>query len=273
MRQQTTDGTLKDKTDGEDDVDGDEDAVSTSMEDARAEELAAGCLTDSELSLKARLESDGFGEWNRRHLTQFIRACERYGRSNIKEIAHSGMIDDHSPQYITEYANTFWKRYKSIAGWDKLLKAIERGEARREKEIAIQTTIDNKVKRHRNAWETLSFSYPSAQKLWNAEEDRFLLCVLSKVGWGEWDQVKSEVRQSWRFRFDWYFKSRNVTEIARRADYLVKLCEKEEEIIAEKNREKAARARKSTKASASKGAKRASSSKGRPSSASKKAKR
>lgn len=40
------------------------------------------------------------------------------------------------------------------------------------------------------------------------EEDRFILCMVHKLGYGAWDELKAEIRRSWRFRFDWFFKSR-----------------------------------------------------------------
>jgi SWI/SNF-related matrix-associated actin-dependent regulator of chromatin subfamily A member 5 len=42
------------------------------------------------------------------------------------------------------------------------------------------------------------------------EEDRFILCMIHKLGYGAWDELKAEIRKSWRFRFDWFFKSRTA---------------------------------------------------------------
>lgn len=32
--------------------------------------------------------------------------------------------------------------------------------------------------------------------------------MVHKLGYGNWDDLKAEIRKSWRFRFDWFFKSR-----------------------------------------------------------------
>ena len=45
-------------------------------------------------------------------------------------------------------------------------------------------------------------------KAYTEEEDRFLLCMVHQLGYGAWDELKAQIRQSWRFRFDWFFKSR-----------------------------------------------------------------
>ncbi len=45
-------------------------------------------------------------------------------------------------------------------------------------------------------------------KAYTEEEDRFLVCMVHQLGYGAWDELKAQIRQSWRFRFDWFFKSR-----------------------------------------------------------------
>lgn len=32
--------------------------------------------------------------------------------------------------------------------------------------------------------------------------------VVNASRYGAWDELKAQIRQSWRFRFDWFFKSR-----------------------------------------------------------------
>lgn len=199
----------------------------------------AGCLTEEEAAEKEELEGQGFGDWQRKHFNGYIRAVERYGRDAEKEIAESGLVEGKTVKEVRLYHRAFMERYESIKDWEKLMERIEKGEAKRDKLNAIQLVIDNKVKRHRRPLDTLTLSYPTAQKLYTAEEDRFLLCSLSKVGYGAWDEIKGEVRRSWMFRFDWFLKSRTASELQKRADYIVKLIEKEnEEIKAEQARKR-----------------------------------
>ncbi len=37
-------------------------------------------LSDEEAKERQQLLDEGFGEWNRRHFQEYIRACERFGR-------------------------------------------------------------------------------------------------------------------------------------------------------------------------------------------------
>lgn len=77
-------------------------------------------------------------------------------------------------------------------------------------------------------WKELRIQYGQNKgKSYTEEEDRFLLCAVDKVGFGNWDELKAEIRKSWLFRFDWYFKSRTPQELAKRVETLVKLVERE----------------------------------------------
>ena len=32
--------------------------------------------------------------------------------------------------------------------------------------------------------------------------------MMNRLGYGAWDELKAEIRNHWRFRFDWFIKSR-----------------------------------------------------------------
>lgn len=44
-------------------------------------------LPEEEIQEREELLQQGFSNWNRRDFTSFVRACERYGRNAIPEIA------------------------------------------------------------------------------------------------------------------------------------------------------------------------------------------
>lgn len=84
--------------------------------------------------------------------------------------------------------------------------------------------------RYRNPWQELKIHYGTSKgKAYTEEEDRFIVCMTNNLGYGSWDQLKLEIRKSWRFRFDWFFKSRTPQELSRRCDTLIRLIEKENE--------------------------------------------
>jgi SWI/SNF-related matrix-associated actin-dependent regulator of chromatin subfamily A member 5 len=37
-------------------------------------------------------------------------------------------------------------------------------------------------------------------KAYTEEEDRFIICSIAKLGYGSWDDLKADIRKSWKFR-------------------------------------------------------------------------
>ena len=79
------------------------------------------------------------------------------------------------------------------------------------------------MERYRNPWLELKIAYGANKgKAYTEEEDRFLVCMMFRLGYGSWDEMKAEIRKSWRFRFDWFFKSRTPQELSRRCETLIR---------------------------------------------------
>ena len=85
----------------------------------------------------------------------------------------------------------------------------------------------------------------SVSQAFNEEEDRYLLCMSQKLGYGNWEDLKAELRSAWQvapsqavlhclilywqFRFDWFIKSRTPAELGRRVESLIRMIEKEKD--------------------------------------------
>ena len=50
---------------------------------------------------------------------------------------------------------------------------------------------------------------------------------MHKLGYGAWDELKAEIRKSWRFRFDWFFKSRTPQVMDRSWVRTIAACSRE----------------------------------------------
>ncbi|KAF2310993.1 hypothetical protein GH714_018971 [Hevea brasiliensis] len=150
-------------------------------------------LTAEELEEKERLLEEGFSSWSRRDFNTFIRACEKYGRNDIKGIASE--MEGKTEEEVERYAKVFKERYKELNDYDRIIKNIERGEA------------------------------------------RISICMVHKLGYGNWDELKAAFRTSPLFRFDWFVKSRTTQELARRCDTLIRLVEKENQEYDERERQ------------------------------------
>jgi hypothetical protein len=53
--------------------------------------------------------------------------------------------------------------------------------------------------------------------------DRWLVCMINALGYGNWDAIKDEVRRSPCFQFNWFMRSRSAVELQRRCESLMRL--------------------------------------------------
>ncbi|CAN0855904.1 ISWI chromatin-remodeling complex ATPase CHR17 [Linum grandiflorum] len=195
-------------------------------------------LTAEELEEKEKLLEEGFSSWSRRDFNAFTRACEKYGRNDIESIATE--MEGKTEEEVERYAKVFMERYKDLNDYDRIIKNIERGEARISRKDEIMKAIGKKLDRYKNPWLELKIQYGQNKgKLYNEECDRFMICMTHKLGYGNWDELKAAFRTSPLFRFDWFVKSRTTAELSRRCDTLIRLIEKENQEY--EQREKQAR--------------------------------
>ncbi|CAA7061895.1 unnamed protein product [Microthlaspi erraticum] len=193
-------------------------------------------LTAEEVEEKEQLLEEGFPTWGKRDFNAFIRACEKYGRDDIKSI--SSEMEGKTEEEVERYAQVFKERFMELGEYDRIIKNIEKGEARISRKDEIMKAIGKKLDRYRNPWLELKIQYGQNKgKLYNEDCDRFMICMVHKVGYGNWEELKSEFKTSISFKFDWYVKSRSAQEIARRCDTLIRLIEKENQEYEERERQ------------------------------------
>ncbi|KAE9602149.1 putative calcium/calmodulin-dependent protein kinase chromatin remodeling ISWI family [Lupinus albus] len=193
-------------------------------------------LTVEESEEKEHLLEKGFSSWTRKDFNTFIRACEKYGRNDIKGIASE--MEGKAEEEVERYAKVFKERYKELSDYDRIIKNIERGEARISRKDEIMKAIGKKLDRYKNPWLELKIQYGQNKgKLYNEECDRFMICMVHKLGYGNWDELKAAFRTSPLFRFDWFVKSRTTQELTRRCDTLIRLVEKENQEYDERERQ------------------------------------
>jgi SWI/SNF-related matrix-associated actin-dependent regulator of chromatin subfamily A member 5 len=184
-------------------------------------------LSPSERAELERLLQEGFSNWRYREFQQFLRACERHGRHNIEAIA-ADLAQVKTFDEVKEYAEAFWRLGPDhIRDWPRLLEQIEQGEARVAKREEMERALRNKIARYADPWNELELPASVQGKVFSDEEDRFLLIMVNNLGYGRWEELKMEIRRSWRFRFDWLIKSRSAVELKRRVDVLLRAIERE----------------------------------------------
>lgn len=186
---------------------------------------------------RTRLLSEGFRNWTRREYNSFLRGMERHGRQSFEKIA-ADIGESKTKDDVAKYSKTFWELGpKRIESWAKVLKAIEDGEQKIARRKEMEKALQLKVARYQDPWKELDVIYGNSKsKTFIDEEDRWLVCMTHRLGYGRWEDIKLEVRRAWQFRFNWWLKSRTPIELKRRVDVLIRLIEKENEEIAQAER-------------------------------------
>lgn len=210
-------------------------------------------LTEEEVMEKERLLNEGFTNWSRRDFNQFIKANEKYGRDDTESIARE--VEGKTPEEVHEYSQVFWERCHELQDIERIMAQIERGEARIQRRASIKKALDAKMARYRAPFHQLRIAYGTNKgKNYTEEEDRFLVCMLHKLGFDKenaYDELRQQIRKAPQFRFDWFIKSRTAAELQRRCNTLITLIERENQELEEK--EKAERKKRGPKPGLPKG--------------------
>ncbi|KAG1693943.1 SWI/SNF-related matrix-associated actin-dependent regulator of chromatin subfamily A member 5 [Nymphon striatum] len=146
---------------------------------------------------------------------------------------------DWEPE-VMEYSAVFWERCNELQDIERIMAQIERGEAKIQRRAGIKKALDAKIVRYRAPFHQLRIAYGTNKgKNYTEEEDRFLVCMLHKLGFDRenvYDELRAAIRQAPQFRFDWFIKSRTAMELQRRCNTLITLIERENQELEEKER-------------------------------------
>lgn len=217
-------------------------------------------LNEEEINEKEELLTQGFTNWTRRDFNQFIKANEKYGRDDLESTSRE--VEGKTPDEVMEYAAVFWERYTELTDHERILAQIDKGEQRIQRRQDIKKALEAKMSRYRAPFHQLRIAYGTNKgKNYTEEEDRFLVCMLHKLGFDRdmvYDELKSGIRSAPQFRFDWFIKSRTASELQRRCNTLITLIERENQELEEK--EKQAKKKPGPKPGSKNAGKRASSS-------------
>lgn len=156
---------------------------------------------------------------------------EKYGRNDPKVISETASETGKTLDEVKLYYDTFWKKYKKINDYKKIIDRIEKGEQKIERKVKTEAILLNRITNNPDPLRTLAIPYGTQKgKYYTEDNDRFLLCMLAQVGIGHWDALKHEVMKCDRFRFDWYIKSRTSLELQKRCETLIRSIERESDV-------------------------------------------
>lgn len=212
-------------------------------------------LTEEEQAEKEALAQEGWSEWSRRDFQQFIKGCEKHGRTAYAAIAEEIGLGDKSEADVRAYSQVFWAHVHELSDGDRIVQRVEEGESRRKKLQHHERLLRRKVDAYGAPLQELKLVYNQAKgKAYSEDEDRFLLVRLADYGLsGEdvYERIRADVLGYPEFRFNWFIKSRTPQELARRCHTLLTIVVKEEEELeAAASAEKKTRKRRASEARA-----------------------
>lgn len=150
-------------------------------------------------------------------------------------------MEGKTPEEVMEYSAVFWDRCSELQDIDRIMTQIERGETKIQRRASIKKALDAKMARYRAPFHQLRIAYGTNKgKNYTEEEDRFLVCMLHKLGFDKenvYEELRAAVRAAPQFRFDWFIKSRTAMELQRRCNTLITLIERENQELEEKERQ------------------------------------
>jgi hypothetical protein len=229
-----------------------------------------GCRGKYDLPLelvveKEQLLKEGFPDWTKAEYRFFLSTLEKYGKNNLKAVIEEIRTEtEKDPKDIERYFKIFWKKYRDLSDWQKIIDRIERGQKKIDRLLNLQNSINQKVKRHYGdvdflqntcsghpadeflttsscswgqsaAYQQLStpwslyYGNPGRGRYFIEEEDHALILLMHRYGYGAWDEITAVIRHSKYFSFNWCFNSRNTADLIKRCDFLFRLIEKENE--------------------------------------------
>lgn len=149
------------------------------------EELVGMVLSEERKTEKQLLIDQAFSDWNRKDFRAYVSACEKNGRENLEKIVEDvEMNTSKTKDQIVRYHEVFWKSYKQLNDWEKVIDKIEKGEQKIARVIAIKEGLRKKVENFDgNPWLQLQLNYGSNKgKTFTEAEDRFIICMTNKLG-------------------------------------------------------------------------------------------
>ena len=191
---------------------------------ARAKEDLSRTVLEKETLLRS-----AFPLWTRRDFKMFILAVERFGKRSVDRICkelHEKC--GKKPEEVARYLEVFFSRISELENGDQLTLRFERSELRNAKRDVYNDLIKTKIAKY--SFPELSLSFDGLRRLgdyYTDAEDRGIFVLLSRVGYGFWDQLKDEIPKSDLFRNNWFVRTRSAQELQSRCERLIRCVERE----------------------------------------------
>lgn len=134
---------------------------------------------------KDALLAEGFSDWTRLHYTAFIKASSKHGRCNLAKIAdEAGKSEEQTKKFVSAFWGDVGKERFSEHEYERVVNLIAKGEKKIAEMKSLERGTRVLISLFENPWEELEFTNVNTKdKLFSADNDRYLLCWTHKVRW------------------------------------------------------------------------------------------
>ena len=217
-------------------------------------------FTEKDEKYREDLLKEGFKTWTKKDFTRFLHSAEIVGLDEPEQISH--LMKTKTPEEVEKYIKVFKKRIHDFPNGDRIMARINKFENEKNKNNENQSIIDEyykllieeeenddcdifaKIKIPYKEYKNKK-SINNNKELFNEEEDKYLLCLLIKYGYKNWNPIKFHILTDPFMKFNINMKMKTDQELMDRSNYIInclkleikKAKEKKEQLLKEKEQE------------------------------------
>ena len=216
-------------------------------------------FTEEDEKYREELLKEGFKTWTKKDFHVFLQSAEIVGLDEPEQI--SRLMKTKTPEEVADYIKVFKQRIDVFPNGDKIMAKINKLENEKIKNNENQAVIDEYynllIEEEENdfcdIFSKIDITYKEQKgkkgnnynfQLFNEEEDKYLLCLLIKYGYKNWNPIKFHILTDPFMKFNINMKMKTDQELIDRANFIInllkneikKIKEKKEEILREKER-------------------------------------
>ena len=208
-------------------------------------------FTEEDEKYREDLLKEGFRTWTKKDFHVFLQSAEIVGLDDPVQISH--LMKTKTPEEVTKYIKVFKKRIDEFPNGDKIMAKINKSENEKIKNNENQAVIDEYFELLTededndlcDVFNKINISYKEVKnkkansnnmngELFNEEEDKYLLCLLIKYGYRNWNPIKFHILTDPFMKFNINMKMKTDQELIDRANYIINLVKNEIKKIKEK---------------------------------------
>ena len=228
----------------------DENIKNNEEEEENSELVKPEEFTEEDEKYREELLKEGFKTWTKKDFHVFLQSAEIVGLDDPEQI--SRLMKTKSPEEVAKYIKVFKKRIDEFPNGDKIMAKINKSEIEKIKNNENQAVIDeyyNLIIENEDDYcdifSKINLTYKETKskkgnninynyQLFNEEEDKYLLCLLIKYGYKNWNPIKFHILTDPFMKFNINMKMKTDQELSDRTDFILNLLKNEIKKIKER---------------------------------------